>query len=130
MAAVEDDSLLTRLTPSAAAAVPICVHGTRATLWPAIRAQGLLRMSRNHVHFASGLPEEGSVVSGMRGSAQVLVYVDVERAVNDGVPFFVSENGVYLSPGVNWGGFVGVVPPQYFLRVVDRATGNSLLLGA
>jgi len=64
----------------------------------------------------------------MRKSCTRMVYVDVSAALADGVPFFVSSNGVVLTPGV---GAVrsaedkgltqtGELPLRYVSRVTDR----------
>jgi 2'-phosphotransferase len=130
VAGLDPDLLLTRVDDPSQ--LPCVVHGTYRAAWPAIQAQGLCRMKRNHVHFASGLPSgggagnSGGVVSGMRASAEVLVYVNAAAAMALGVIFFVSANGVILTPGI---GPQGVVPPAAFEKVVDVATGADLLLG-
>jgi 2'-phosphotransferase len=59
----------------------VCVHGTYTKFMDQIWEQGLKRMNRNHIHFATGLPEEDGVISGMRGSADILIYLDVEKAL-------------------------------------------------
>ncbi|KAJ4462705.1 putative phosphotransferase KptA/Tpt1 [Paratrimastix pyriformis] len=104
------------MTPIARAEdVPIAVHGTNLAAWQIIRHQGLKPMGRLHVHFASGLPREDGVISGMRSSSDVLIYLDVRRALADGMALFRSANGVILTAGLG-----GVVSPAYFLRVTDR----------
>lgn len=108
-------------------------------------------MGRNHVHFATGpslesiLPphidgtdhtvqglkqlglNDGQVISGMRKDAQVLIYVDLKRALAAGCPFWRSENGVILSEGFDaaGGGNEGakVVPLEFFDVVVERKIG-------
>lgn len=42
----------------------------------------------------------------MRQSCTVFIEVDVAKAMNDGIEFFISENNVILSRGIN-----GVMPP-------------------
>ncbi|KAL4955882.1 KptA family-domain-containing protein [Aspergillus filifer] len=76
----------------------------------------------------SGPGSAGKVISGMRGDAQVLIYIDIKRALAGGVPYWRSENGVILSEGVNTdngagpdGG--GVIPVEYFDVVVERKKG-------
>lgn len=54
--------------------------------------------------------------SGMRQSAQVLIYIDVQKALDAGIAFFLSENGVVLTEGDEH----GFLSPEYFLRVEDR----------
>lgn len=36
---------------------PLVVHGTFTKFWPFIEKEGLKRMSRNHIHFAPGMPK-------------------------------------------------------------------------
>jgi 2'-phosphotransferase len=122
MTAVKSDALLRRVDAATAGRFAACVHGTRRSAWAAIAVDGLRRMARNQIHFAQGVPGEPGIVSGLRESAEVLIFVDLRGAVEDGVPFFVSDNGVLLSPGVEFRGNAGCVPPRYFTRVVDRAT--------
>lgn len=101
------------------------VHGTFHSTWPAIlQSGGLQCMGRNHVHFATGPslesvlpthtdgtphakdsglgdhPDQGRVISGMRKDAQVLIYLDIRKALAAGCPFWRSENGVILSEGI------------------------------
>jgi RNA:NAD 2'-phosphotransferase (TPT1/KptA family) len=58
-------------------------------------------MNRCHIHFATGLPGENGVVSGMRRSSEVLIFIDLHKAITDGVPFYISENSVILCPGLD-----------------------------
>ena len=75
---------------------------------------------------ATGLPgEAGEVRSGVRNDCEVAVWVDVARGVAEGVPFFVSANGVVLSPGE---GDSGTVPPRLFLRAHRIRGGEELPL--
>jgi len=101
-----------------------CVHGTTKEAWALIEKTGLNRMARKHIHFRSVSPQHivlchiadaiwpayagpvcrsshppGSkdVISGMRSSSQVFIHVDLEKALADGVKFFVSGNGVILT---------------------------------
>lgn len=83
-------------------------------------------MGRNHVHFATGLPgDEKGVVSGMRRDAEVLVYVDVERALREeeGMKWWISENGVVLTEGDG----EGLVPCRLFKEVRGREEGVGVL---
>jgi 2'-phosphotransferase len=52
----------------------------------------------------------------MRESAQVLIYIDMQKALEVGILFFLSENGVVLTEG----DVCGFLSPEYFLRVEDR----------
>ena len=97
----------------------VVVHGTYTQAWKSIRKEGLSKMGRNHIHFAVGTPGESHVISGMRSTCQVLVYVDIEKAIADGVSFFLSDNHVVLSPGNG----DGLVESKYFKAVLDAKTG-------
>jgi 2'-phosphotransferase len=90
----------------------IAVHGTYHKPWKIIQRDGLNRMGRNHIHFAIGEIDHSQVISGMRSNAQVLIYLDVQKALDDGIPLFLSQNNVVLSPGIN-----GVIAPKYFKEV-------------
>ncbi|KAE8225461.1 hypothetical protein CF326_g7864 [Tilletia indica] len=92
------------------------VHGTTFPAWERILASGgLNRMGRNHIHLARGLPpsfrtnpssaqsEEGpksTIISGLRPTSSILLWIDVSRTLEEGnVSFYLSENGVVLTPG-------------------------------
>lgn len=49
---------------------------------------------------AIGMPGQKSVISGMRLSSEVVIEVNMARAmIEGGIRFFISKNGVILSPG-------------------------------
>ena len=56
----------------------------------------------------------------MRNSADIFVYIDLRKALDAGLKFQLSENGVILTSG-NEKGFL---PPEYFSRV-ERRVGKS-----
>lgn len=60
---------------------PIVIHGTYFKNWGLIRDTGLSTMGRTHIHFAIGEVGEAGVISGMRGSAEVIIYIDVPKAM-------------------------------------------------
>ncbi|KAG8891593.1 hypothetical protein FRB99_003467, partial [Tulasnella sp. 403] len=90
--------------------IPMAVHGTTLLAWDSIKQQGLSRMQRNHIHMAKGLSSDEDVISGMRKDSTVYIFVDVEKALAEGIRFFVSENGVVLSPGDE----EGIIPVRLF----------------
>ena len=99
-----------------AAQAPVVVHGTSRQNWRVIAASGgLHRMQRNHTHWAAGLPGGRGVISGMRSSSDVFIYLDVAAALAGGIQLFRSPNGVILTAGLD-----GWVPLRFFDRVVDR----------
>jgi 2'-phosphotransferase len=78
----------------------VVVHGTFTKFWPLIKEQGLKRMNRNHIHFAPGLPKEEGVISGMRTSCDIIIQIDMEAAIKDGIAFYISSNNVILTEGL------------------------------
>ena len=76
---------------------PIVFHGTYVSNLEGISRDGLRPMGRDCVHMSTGLP--GRVLSGCRADCTVLICVDAERAVRDGIEFQVSHNDVVLVRG-------------------------------
>lgn len=67
--------------------------------------------------------EEEQVISGMRSTADALVWVDVRRSAQEGgLQWWKSENGVVLTEG-NEKGMVGL---EWIVRVEKRATGEVI----
>ncbi|XP_012572100.1 uncharacterized protein [Cicer arietinum] len=93
--AVETESLLKPILSDEG--FPVCVHGTYRRNLDSILASGLKRMKRLHVHFSCGLPTDGEVISGMRRDVNVLIFLDVRKALVEG--------------------FEGVVPHKYFQKI-------------
>nr|XP_025887497.1 tRNA 2'-phosphotransferase 1 isoform X2 [Solanum lycopersicum] len=107
---VETESLLKPIV--SADEVPVCVHGTYKKNLESILEHGLKRMKRLHVHFSCGLPTDGEVISGMRRDVNVLIFLDVRKALEDGMKLYISENRVILTEGID-----GVVPVKYFQKM-------------
>ncbi|AWP11967.1 putative tRNA 2'-phosphotransferase 1 isoform 2 [Scophthalmus maximus] len=99
------------------------VHGSYLGKWNSIQLQGLSRMKRTHIHLASGLPGEDDVISGMRKDCDLAVFIDVPKALADGIEFFWSENGVLLSAGDS----EGKILPKYFSRALRLRPTRSIL---
>ncbi|KAJ9577363.1 hypothetical protein L9F63_006043, partial [Diploptera punctata] len=93
----------------------VVIHGTYYRNWNSIKCNGLSRMNRQHIHFSPGELGDAQVVSGMRSSCQIYIYVDVHQALADGIKFYRSSNNVILSPGDSRG-YIGT---KYFTKVVD-----------
>jgi len=75
-------------------------------------------MRRAYIHFAKGLPGEEGVISGMRSSCEVFIYLDVEQCFEDNIKFLISTNGVILSEGRY---DTKTIPIVYFKKVVDKS---------
>lgn len=91
----------------------LCVHGTNLNVIEEIKKTGLKTMSRTHIHFASGFPSDKKVISGARNSANVFIEIDMKLAMDDGIIFYLSKNGVILCEGIN-----GIIEPKYFKNII------------
>jgi len=104
------------------AEVPVVIHGTYLKCWESIKTTGLNRMKRNHIHFSAGEPGEDGVISGMRKSADLKIYLDLTDAMAAGLRFFRSANNVILSPGNE----EGAIPIKFFLKVKNVKTNKII----
>jgi 2'-phosphotransferase len=125
IASIDSAALLVPITLSANNVPETVVHGTYYGNYQAILdTGGLKKMSRNHVHFSTGLPEDGKgVVSGMRNDAELLIYIDIHRSLSDGVLWWLSENGVVLTEGDE----NGLVKTEYWKKVEGRRQNVGVL---
>lgn len=85
---VESERLLRPIISAGEA--PVCVHGTYKKNLESILQSGLKRMKRLHVHFSSGLPTDGEVISGMRRDVNILIFLDVRKALEGNASVFFS----------------------------------------
>ena len=98
--------------------------------------EGLSPMKRTHIHFAQhhshikgvNAPPGASssilirlykasrlLLIGLRNNSQVLIHIDLDRALQAGIPFLLSANGVVLSKGDE----SGYLRPEFFKHVTD-----------
>ncbi|KAJ6510380.1 KptA family-domain-containing protein [Mycena sanguinolenta] len=92
--------------------IPVVIHGTSLSAWESISKQpGLHRMSRDYIHLAKGVV--GDMVNGMQTPSEVLISIDVTRAMEADIKFYVSPTGVILTPGDE----LGYLARRFFLRV-------------
>lgn len=82
------------------------MHGTRERNMDSIRKSGISKMNRDHIHFAPGFDAK----SGIPSKCDMVIEIDIEKALRDGIKFYKSENGVILSPGDG----NGCIPTKYF----------------
>ncbi|KAF8518973.1 KptA family-domain-containing protein [Hysterangium stoloniferum] len=101
--------------------ITMAVHGTTRAAWEKIALQGLSRMGRQHIHFAQGVPASG-VMSGMRATSQVYIYLDISMAIKADFNILLSSNGVVLCPG-DENGFIG---PEFFSHVEWASSGEKI----
>lgn len=89
---------------------PSLFHGTASRFLGAIRAEGLSKRKRHHVHLSES--RETAMAVGGRYGEPVLLTVDAGRMAAEGFLFFRSDNNVWLTDHV---------PPAY-LRVVEAGS--------
>lgn len=77
-------------------------HGTATRSVESIRAEGLVRQSRQHVHLSPD--EETAIRVGQRHGKPVVLVVRAGQMHRDGHAFYRSDNGVWLTDSV---------PPEY-----------------
>ena len=82
-------------------------HGTSSKVLGPILHDGLVRMKRHHVHLSADL-DTALKVGERRGGETVILQVDTAAMIADHLPFFRSENGVWL---------VEAVPPAYLTLI-------------
>ena len=82
-------------------------HGTATRFAAAIRAEGLKKMARHHVHLSAD--EATARTVGQRHGKPVVLAIDAAAMVGDGFSFFLSTNGVWLVDHV----------PAKFIRFPD-----------
>jgi len=61
----------------------------------------------------------------MRNSSQILIFINLEKALAAGIKFYLSSNGVVLTPGNE----LGFLEPRFFERVERVDVQRTLLLG-
>lgn len=76
----------------------ILYHGTVEKFLQTIEKEGLSRMNRQHVHLSAD--RETAVKVGSRRGNPIILVVKAEEMHKDGITFYQSENGVWLTDSV------------------------------
>ena len=69
-------------------------HGTADRFVPAIREKGICKMERQYVHLSGDF--QTALQVGRRHGRPAVLTVDAAAMAQDGIPFYRSENGVWL----------------------------------
>ena len=77
----------------------VLYHGTAERFVDDILKDGLKPQSRIHVHLSSTI--ETAINVGKRHGVPVVFKIDSQRMLNDGVKFYLSRNGVWLTDYVS-----------------------------
>ncbi|XP_078326211.1 tRNA 2'-phosphotransferase 1-like isoform X4 [Crassostrea virginica] len=100
--------------------VRCAIHGTHSRNWNSIKSEGISKMRREYIHFAQG---ETGVKSGFPPYCDMAIEIDVEKAMRDGIKFYISENDVVLTKGRD-----GYIPNAYFKKAYKLGTRENLPL--
>ncbi|MBP0019231.1 MAG: RNA 2'-phosphotransferase [Cyanobacteria bacterium SBLK] len=84
----------------------VLYHGTGHPAVPSILKEGLVKMSRHHVHLSGDRSTAKKV--GQRHGKPVIFQIDTEAMQKAGYLFYLSANGVWL---------VDRVPPEYLTQL-------------
>lgn len=82
-------------------------HGTCTKFYDSISKQGIKPQSRLYVHLSSD--EKTALNVGRRHGNPVVIVINSRLMYKNGIKFFKSENGVYLTK---------YVPPEYFEKFI------------
>ncbi|MGM9613540.1 MAG: RNA 2'-phosphotransferase [Butyricicoccus sp.] len=78
----------------------VLYHGTATRFLDSIRAEGITRQSRQYVHLSRDVKTAFAV--GGRHGIPVVLELDAAAMHRDSIPFYLSENGVWLCDAVPW----------------------------
>lgn len=75
-------------------------HGTAVRALNGIREQGICHMSRQYVHLSKDAETAAKV--GRRHGVPTILVLDSGQMSRDGIAFYLSENGIWLTEYVDW----------------------------
>ncbi len=78
-------------------------HGTSKNYFDSLRAHGILKRERHHVHMSPDVPTARIVAR--RRPNPIVLWIEADNMAADGFKFYLSTNGVWLTEHV---------PPKYF----------------
>lgn len=105
--ATQGHSIPVRVHLEEVAAPGLIYHGTKSRHVGAIRTEGLRPQGRMFVHLSADGGTALAVANRRRGTSVVLT-IDGDAMVADGLPVYRSDNGVLLADGVPWCYMTGV----------------------
>ena len=85
----------------------VLYHGTAKEVADSIIKQGILKGNRLYVHLSSTV--ETATKVGARHGEPVVLAIDAKRMSEDGIKFFLSRNGVWLTEMVEAKYIIGIV---------------------
>ena len=77
----------------------VLYHGTSTKALESIYKQGIVKGKRLYVHLSKD--EETALKVGSRHGTPYVLKIDTEQMIKDGLKFYISNNGVWLTEYVN-----------------------------
>lgn len=96
--ASQGHSIAVDLAYASATPPALLYHGTADRFIESIKASGLQKRGRTHVHLSAS--QETASIVGRRHGKLVLLAIDAASMHNQGYEFFLSTNGVWLTDNV------------------------------
>lgn len=90
-------------------------HGTAIECVPGILFDGIHKRSRVHVHLSKDI--KTAITVGKRHGKPAVMVIDCKHMELDGIPLYISENGVWLA---------NEVPPQYVKEVIYQKEDENM----
>lgn len=75
-------------------------HGTASRFLDSIMEHGIKPMGRLYVHLSKDVATAAKV--GARHGVPIVLWINAKQMVKDGVKFYLSDNGVWLTEYVDW----------------------------
>lgn len=107
--------------------MPFVIHGTFWKAWEKIKTSGLkLVLGKQYLHFQAGKLGSSTkeLVQNFRHNCEVLVYIDLAKALQFGICFWRSNNNVIITQGDNH----NRISARFFLKAVhiSPTTGEQI----
>jgi len=103
-------------------ALPFCAHGTEKQYTESILNNGLNRMGRKHIHLVSQI-NASQQLSGYKKKSNMIVMMDMQKCMDDGMVFYRSANNVILTEGID-----GIIHPKYIKNIVPISVFTSAFM--
>lgn len=73
----------------------VLYHGTSYDVLPLIKKEGIIKGKRQHVHLSDNV--ELATKVGSRHGKPIVLTIDTQSMIKDGLKIYISHNGVYLT---------------------------------
>jgi RNA:NAD 2'-phosphotransferase (TPT1/KptA family) len=98
--------------------IKVAYHGTTHSACKKIIIEGLSPVDRRCIHAA----KTTDASSGLRTHSQVIIRINIELLIKDGIPVYLSKNGVVLIDPPAYENGIRSIAPKYFSLVTHDDT--------